>query len=476
MIVDFQAHNNAILDISWGDEFRLATGSGDQTVRVWQIRETGDVEPLNHFKDIGRSVKCVEFLHANILAAGTRPAGERANALMLWDIRDPVEKPFLQIEGAHTHYAPNATKKNSKNTFSSSITAIQFQDERKLVSVSDNDGLVKVWDLRKSYDRFKGTPQPMHVIAYPGKSNHRGYTSLAFNSSKSHIYASCRDNHIYCYDLASYSDHPLRSYGGYKNDNKFYIRASLSYDDKYLACGSSDESAYIWSTSPMAPNLPESNVTAPIYKLTGHDAEVTCVDWSRDTYKLATCDDNMKHWIWRIEPNLDSEEVSGQVEDLSEQFCWPEKFVTDSKITEKLSHLTKLQTPKKARNFDEDDIRSPDAKRQCIRSPLKSLQSTPQKLSSFPCSPRKMTVTPRKSARKLALAAFPSFIKDGTSPHQPCTSTKKNTPLRKEWQFLQKLKITKRSSSSEDSKENTKKKTLPKTKRTRVKKSLNMNI
>ena len=146
--VEFQAHGNAILDISWAlENFKIATASGDQTVRVWQLDESGDVQSDRHFKDIGRSVKCVEFLDANILAAGTRPAGEKPNALILWDLREKG-KSVLQIEAVHSHSAPNV-----KKALASSITAIQFQDERKIVSVSDNDGLLKVWDLRKSYDR-----------------------------------------------------------------------------------------------------------------------------------------------------------------------------------------------------------------------------------------------------------------------------------------------------------------------------------
>ena len=478
-IVSFQGHANAILDLSWGHNFQIATVSGDQTVRVWQIQETGDVEPLSngHFKNIGRSVKCVEFLqdhNANILAAGTRSAGEKPNALMLWDLRDDssISKPVLQIESAHSHSAPNvAGKKSSKSsTLPSSITAIQFQDEHKIVSVSDNDGLLKVWDLRKSYDRFKGAPQPLHCIAYPGKSNHRGYTSLAMNSSRSHVYASCRDHFIYCFDLASYSAQPVRSYGGYINDDKFYIRLSLSFDDNYIACGSSDQSAYIWSTSALAPTLPDSpSATAPIYRLNSDDEKVTCVAWSKADWKLVTCEDDesMKHRIWRVEPHLESEDVVGRAEDTSAQYSFPSKFPLNEKIAAKLDN--------KCDNL-EDQIRSPDAKRRCLRSPLASLQTTPQKLthvkklSSFPCSPRKMVITPKKSSSARKLLPFPNLIKDGTSPHQPSRSSKK-TPL--DW--LSKWKL-KRSSTPEETNENVPKRKTPKRTRGGVKKSLNMNV
>ena len=99
--------------------------------------------------------------------------------------------------------------------------------ERFLVSVSDTDGLIKVWDLRRSYDRFKMSPKSQYVIPYPGKSALHGYTSLVFNSSKSHLYASCKDNHIYLFDLASYNEKSIRTFEGYQNGCKFFIRMSL---------------------------------------------------------------------------------------------------------------------------------------------------------------------------------------------------------------------------------------------------------
>ena len=85
---------------------------------------------------------------------------------------------------------------------------------------------------------------------------------------------------------------------------------SLSHDDRYLACGSTDmikcghvgeencgcnpdHCAYVWNTSPYAPR-------EPVYKLNGHENEATCVDWCRNELKLATVSDDKKHRIWRL--------------------------------------------------------------------------------------------------------------------------------------------------------------------------------
>ena len=94
------------------------------------------------------------------------------------------------------------------------MTALQFQDSNHLISSSDADGLIKVWDIRRSYSYFKGTPQAKFVIPYPGQSNFQGYTSLVLNSSKTHLYASCKDHNIYQFDLASYEEKAQRAFTG----------------------------------------------------------------------------------------------------------------------------------------------------------------------------------------------------------------------------------------------------------------------
>ena len=113
-------------------------------------------------------------------------------------------------------------------TCGSSVTAIQFQDGHTLISSSDSDGIIKVWDLRKSYDRYSRHPQPKHQFLYPGKSALKGYSALVLNHSKTQLFASCKDHTIYKFDVAANGDKPIAAYTGFENNSKYFSRLSIS--------------------------------------------------------------------------------------------------------------------------------------------------------------------------------------------------------------------------------------------------------
>lgn len=491
IVANFGAHNNAIFDVAWMpyNTGHVVTASGDQSVRLWNIISDDEVALIRKFRGYTRSVKCVEFAPENPSLIAT---GSRENTILLWDIREPSEtKPALAIKGAHTHSSsggPSGSKGSAKKSIASSVTAIKFQDDHHIVSSSDTDGILKVWDLRRSYDRFKGEPQANHCIPYPGKSALHGYSSLVMNSAKTCIYASCKDNQIYAFDLASYSEKPLATYGGYENGCKYFIRMSLSCDDKYLACGSSDQYAYIWNTSVYAPK-------SPVYRITGHDSEVTCVEWSKSGWRLATCSDDMNHRIWR---------VCGEIENDKEQTFGEAEKMENARYATKLSFKVSNFFDKEDENIENNDsasgINLPQPKKRRIRSPLTSLPTTPQKnavkFAQFPCSlssksvmsPRKVVGSPRKlilSPRKFMspTANLPNLVADGRSPHQPNSGSKTSSKkkARVDWltsfRQMQRMQVVKGTNNAEEVKEGGKKqqrKTLTPKRGIRAKKSLDM--
>lgn len=68
--------------------------------------------------------------------------------------------------------------------------------------------MIKIWDLRKHYSAYKRDPIPQTVLQYAGKTSKNGFTNLLLDPTHVRLYASCMDNTIYCYNVASYEKEP----------------------------------------------------------------------------------------------------------------------------------------------------------------------------------------------------------------------------------------------------------------------------
>lgn len=238
----------------------------------------------------------------------------RDGQIIIWDLRSSASEGIIhkvdnRISNAHIGNVPttpstrrrgprSATPKPSNTSnCNSSVTGLVFQDENTLISCGPGDGVIKVWDLRRTYSTLKKEPIAKHNLYYAGSSTLKGFTNLIVDETGTKLYASCMDSNIYSYNVKAYSKDPM-TYTGLKI-NSFYIKSCLSPDGNYLLSGSSDEKAYIW-------NIKNST---PLATLSGHNYEVTCVAWSHHQNNLdggnntiVTCSDDAFHKIWRIGP------------------------------------------------------------------------------------------------------------------------------------------------------------------------------
>ena len=252
-------HDNAIFDIAWSPKNvkNMVTVSGDMKVRLWDL-STSDLETMTQVREFGghsRSVKCVEWRPGSESQFCT---GARDNSIMLWDIRDRSDtSPDNVIRGAHGFCGGGVTKRRRETESLSAgvVTSLAWVDENILASAGDKDGAVKLWDLRKNYSLYRGEPVPVTEFLHPGDSSTVGYTSLASLPGSRQVFASCMDDKIYRYNtLGTDCDRtPVAVYTGSRVTN-FFIKMSVSPCGRYMAGGSADNWAHIWSLdSPGAP-------------------------------------------------------------------------------------------------------------------------------------------------------------------------------------------------------------------------------
>ncbi|XP_063900572.1 denticleless protein homolog [Zophobas morio] len=203
-------------------------------------------------------------------------AGRDGN-ICLWDRRDSgtckdqskertFHHPFRIIRNAHRRTLQKSRRARLLREPQQSVTAVTFlKNTFYLASCGAGDGVIKLWDIRKS------PFTPFCTFPYTGSALNKGFTSLAVDSEGSQLLASCTDDVIYQYNTINISRKNVKKYTGHKSEGSFYIKSAFSPDGNYIISGAADHSLYIWEVN--------SCSELPYCILRGHDEEVSCVAW-----------------------------------------------------------------------------------------------------------------------------------------------------------------------------------------------------
>ena len=320
----FRSHTNAILDVAFSaDDLLLATASGDQTTHVIDMPTQRTTSVLTGHSSSIKQV-CFQPGSSNVIATSSRDG-----SVQIWDLRckgfdGPVGtikiplgpsatdmtgshakkvlwgRPVNAIFEAHQRHqisrvpaggvslAPSIDTPSKTETPGRkgdvSITALQFLHpgrEHLIVTASEADASVKLWDLRTTHNHRRKHAIPLSTTRATGahmKHRHFGLTSLSLSGDGARLYTVCRDNSTYAY-LASHlilghapelsSDRPQsRRVGGQEKEglgpiygfrhpnfhvSSFYVKSALrpAKDDRseLLAVGSTDGSAVLFPTN-----------------------------------------------------------------------------------------------------------------------------------------------------------------------------------------------------------------------------------
>lgn len=236
-------------------------------------------------------------------------------------------------------------------------------------------------------------------------------------------------------------------YTGHQNST-YFVKSSLSADGSYLISGSSDQSAYIWNV----------NNSLPLVRLTGHNAEVTCVAWRQvGDLTLITCSDDMKHKQWRVGPEILPEnweiDGCGKAENLKTyNKIFHSKLKRLLEINEVTPHSQKrhimqcdrcnfcIFTGTRCENCTNGKRKSPES----LTNESKRLQTEkgPRRLfgnisENVPSCSGKESERDKKLG-ELTLEDLPNFVIDGVAPHLNYSPQKRPD---KDW--LTKLRVEK---------------------------------
>jgi WD40 repeat protein len=390
--VTFRPHHNAVMDMTFSsDDYMLATASGDQTSRIIDMHTQQTICILSGHTS---SVKQIRFQpnDDNMLTTSSRDG-----SVQIWDMRcggrgtvaslrtafarnvdngenEPTvrySKHRLDVGSAHrssgkTHlyilkiFAELSLSAPPPGNEGLSVTSIQHLPNRHyLLTTSEVNSSIKVWDLRNAGRRWGAAQLPVSSSSVPEHHNRTrnfGISSMALSTDGARLYAACRDGAVYAYStnhllLGKSSELPSQTTRSkaakslidavgplysFRHPSlrvgSFYIKAAIrkAKNDKseMLAIGSSDHCAVLFPTDerklpqrdctsigneekeetlPSLPSLaflkPRTQSDVPIYHqgtplIRGHNKEVTSLTWTYDG-DLVTISDNFAARCWR---------------------------------------------------------------------------------------------------------------------------------------------------------------------------------
>ncbi|KAK9478168.1 WD40-repeat-containing domain protein [Lipomyces japonicus] len=301
-IMKLQCHDNAIFDMNFSqDDMLLATGSGDQSARVFDVQAQKCVAVLDPYDN--NSVKQVRFFAGSnsCLAVSTRNG-----TVALFDMRcsstESGKFPVASIAKAH-----NEKGRKSKGMAGKSVTCLEIldNDNNTLLTAGEANGIVKVWDVRKmSSMRQYVAP----VFQSSSSESASGITSMAIDRAGSRLWVLSRNSNLYSYGLGGTAlacepleilAHPRLRVGS------FFVKISVTetapnLSSGYVACGSTDGCVVVFPSSGRA-RLPlhdkASNRAGGFTFSGGHHSEVTSVSWGSRGELIEISDDCMvRRW------------------------------------------------------------------------------------------------------------------------------------------------------------------------------------
>ncbi len=243
------SHPKAIFDVQvCHQDKHLLTASGDEACILWDF-ELG--KPIAAFLKHQSSVRSASACPDNDFLFAT---GSRDGTVQLWDTRISPEhtcehitvyKPVQVIADAHVNqivarrgFVMNAAAGTN------SVTKVHLASSQKILSSGAGDGCVKMWDVRMTGSSAREATPVAKTDPTPGN---RGISSFTLDSMGK-LYACRSDNRIYMYNSHILGpSHELYSAPGFVTSNNFYVNASVSSDDEWLAAGSVVNGAYIWN-------------------------------------------------------------------------------------------------------------------------------------------------------------------------------------------------------------------------------------
>ena len=258
-LLTYTGHSGSVSSVAWSpDGDRLASGSSDKTVQVWDGATGRHVVTYHGHKDW---VMCVTWSPDGkyLASGGDDYTGGGDRTAQVWEAA--TGKPVYTFLG-HTD----------------AVSALAWSSDGKRLASGSYDRSVRVWDA------FSG----QHEVICRGHSN--WVRAVAWSPNGAHLASASNDGTVRVWDAhTGHEVMPALEHGNWVQS------VAWSPDGKYLASATGDSGSngnrehlvHVW------------NATSgkPVYTYRGHTDEVTSVAWSPDGRRIASASGDAEHAV-----------------------------------------------------------------------------------------------------------------------------------------------------------------------------------
>jgi len=245
-------HEWPVTSVSYSpDGARIASGSRDNTVRVWDARSGAELAVLRGHEEMVASV--------SYSPDGARIAsGSDDNTVRVWDARSGAELAALR---GHEGW----------------VTSVSYSPDGARIASGSDDKTVRVWDARSGAELavLRGHEREVESVSYSPDG-----ARIASGSGASYGHM---DNTVRVWDARSGAE--LAVLRGHESQ---VTSVSYSPDGARIASGSEDNTVRVWNACS----------GAGLAALRGHEGEVRSVSYSPDGARIASGSDDKTVRVW----------------------------------------------------------------------------------------------------------------------------------------------------------------------------------